>query len=300
MNLLHPSSLTAFGLLVLAAAVPARAFSAAEDFSSYSAPTTFTNAAVISTAGAGTAGTGASGNGWLTGWRSSTSTGLAQTVGVNNSSPVNSGGNYLTANIVTKSDGADVGKDATSIARAYDVVGGGLAASSAVTVSFDFRVDAIDTANMRYDLFDNSTRGTGATSASYNFRTSNGVWGYFNGITLVETTMAFTAGTTYSFSIVLNPIASTYTFSLGNGVTSVSGTSAAFRNSGFATDAATGSVGGRWLTFNANETTNVLGQTTTFSVDNISISAVPEPSTYALFSGAAFLGTAALRRRSRR
>ncbi|HEY9249199.1 MAG TPA: PEP-CTERM sorting domain-containing protein, partial [Rariglobus sp.] len=227
----------------------------------------------------------------------STSTGLAQGVGVEDTTPIGSGGNYLGATLLTKSSSGDTIKDSTSLTRAYDVAGGSLATASAVNISFDFRVDSIAAATMRYDLFENRTRATGATSASYNFRTSNGVWNYFNGEVFVATTMAFNAGTIYSFSIVLNPVSSTYTFTINNGTTSVSSSSdAAFRTSGFTTDTATGSDGGRWLTFNANESTNVLGQSTTFSVDNISISTIPEPSTYALLAGASLLGLAASRR----
>jgi hypothetical protein len=293
-----PARPIAASVLLLGFALPsAFAFTAAEDFTSYTAPTTFTNSALISAAGAGTAGTGAAGNGWLNGWRTSTSTGLQQPVGIVNDTPVNSGGNYLNATLVTRPDGT--GKDSTSLARAYDAAGGGLTTATALTIGFDFRVDSIDAANMRYDLFENATRATGATSASYNFRTADGVWNYFNGETLVATTMAFNAGTTYSFSIELDAVNSTYAFTIDDGTTSVSSSSdAAFRTAGFATDTATGSDGGRWLTFNANETTNILSQSTTFSLDNISItSSIPEPSSAAALAGLTMLGFTALGRR---
>lgn len=294
-----PARLLAASTLLLGSALPsAFAFTAAEDFGSYSPPVNFTNASLIGTAGAGTAGTGAAGNGWLNGWRTSTSTGLAQTVGVSDTTPVNSGGNYLAATIVTKSVVTDTIKDSTSVARAYDALGGGVAAAGSLAIGFDFRVDGIDAANMRYDLFDNATRATGATSTSFNFRATGGVWNYFDGETFVATAMAFDAGVTYSFDIVLDTVNSTYSFTLGNGSTSVSSSSAAdFRAAGFATDTATGSNGGRWLTFNASEINNVLGQSTTFSLDNISVSTVPEPSAFALLAGASALGFVAARRR---
>ncbi|MFH1500265.1 MAG: hypothetical protein ABII82_20865 [Verrucomicrobiota bacterium] len=299
-----PTQHIAVSALLLIASLPAaRAFTAAEDFSAYTAPTAFTNTALLNSAGAGTAGTGADGNGWLNGWRTSTSTGLAQTVGVQNTTPVNSGGNYLSATILTKSTSGDTIKDSTSVARAYDAAGGDLATATALNISFDFRVDSIDAANMRYDLFENLNRATGATSTSFNFRTSSGVWNYFDGANFVATTMTFEAGTTYAFSIDLDPVNSTYTFTLGNGTTSVSSVSAAaFRTTGFGTDTSTGSDGGRWLTFNANETTNVLGQTTSFSVDNILIttSTIPEPSAAALVMGLTTLGLVSVRRRATR
>jgi len=287
----HIQHIAIGALLTLAMLPAARAFTAAEDFDSYTAPTTFTNNALT-----GAAGAGAAGDGWLNGWRTSTSTGLAQSVGVVNNTPVNSGGNYLSATITTKSDGT--GKDSTSVARAYDA-GGVVGSATELTIGFDFRVDSIDATNMRYDLFENETRATGATSASYNFRAIGGVWNYFDGESLVATTMSFNAGVTYSFSIVLDTVNSTYAFSIDNGTTSVVASDVAFRTAGFATDTAAGSEDGRWLTFNANENNNVLGQSTTFSLDNISIStaAVPEPASAAFLAGLVMLGLASLRRR---
>lgn len=285
---LQASLVAAFAL---AAAPVAHAVVITEDFSGYTAPTTLGGLTTV-------AGAGTSGGGWLNGWRSSTSGNVALTAQVLNASPIGSGGNYfsstLTANAATGST------QVMAIGRAYDVTGNSLADVTALHINFDFRVDSIP-GTMRYDLFENQVRATGATSTSYNFRTVGGFWNTISGTgaTLTATTLAFTAGTTYSFAIVLNPTNSTWSYTISDGTNSVSGSSLGFRTTGFAVDAAAGSVGGRWFEVIGTETTDVSSQATTFSLDNLSISTIPEPSSAAALAGSALLGFAALRRRRR-
>lgn len=288
----HPHTLAALCLLVLAAAIPVHAFNASEDFSSYTPPVTFNTTSLSTTPGAGTAGTGATGNGWLTGWRTASSNVTATGV-VTNATQINGGANYLAATITASSSNTSLNNG--SFGRAYDAAGGGLATAPAVNIQFDFRVDSVPS-TMRFDLFENRTRDTGASSATYNFRTSGGFWNYFNGASSVATTLAFTAGTVYTFNITLNPVASTYSFTLSDGTTSVSASAIAFRTAGFTSDA-TEAVGGRWLLFNSSETADVASQSTTFSLDNISVSAVPEPSAFAALAGLATLGLVTSSRR---
>src|SRR5689334_5191342 len=119
--------LVPLGLLTLT--LPARAFTASEDFSSYAAPTTFSGANLAAAAGAGTAGTGAAGNGWLNGWRSASST-VSAGAQVINTSPVNSGGNYLSGTFTTNSSGSTA--DSIALGRAYDVTGGSLAGETSL------------------------------------------------------------------------------------------------------------------------------------------------------------------------
>lgn len=285
----------AAGSFALASAPAARAFVASEDFGSYSAPTNFTTAALGSSAGAGAAGTGAAGNGWLNGWRTASTT-TTPPVSIANTSPLGSGGNYLTASLNTNSTGSTL--DSLSVARAYDVAGGSLATAASIDVAFDFRVTS-SASTMRFDLFENQVRGTGATGASYNFRTSGGVWNYFNGVNMVATTLTFSVGAVYSFDISINPVASTYSFTISDGTDSVSASSIGFRTAGFATDATTGSNGGRWVIFNSIETTNVASQSSVIAIDNLSVSTIPEPASAATLAGAALLGVAATRRRRR-
>jgi hypothetical protein len=285
---------------VVLSSVTALAFSAAENFSDYTSTTAFSSTDLTSSTGAGTAGTGASGNGWLNGWRTASTSGTSSSLRVTDTSPVNSGSNYLSASLASSSSTGTL--DAISVARSYDVAGGALATANAFSMSFDFRVDTINASRMSYDIFDNKTRSTGAssTNTSFQFRAVNGVWNYFDGSsTPVATTMAFAAGTTYSFTISLNPVSSTYSFTISDGTSSVSASAINFRASGFATDTTSGSNGGRWLTFTGTETTDTAGESTTFSMDNIVITtaAIPESSSFAALAGLTILGLAVLRRR---
>lgn len=289
------TSLAALALLALAH-LPGRAVTITEDFNSYTA-----SAGDVSGLGA-VPGFGTTTGGWLEGWRSASTT-VSAKAKVLNTTPVNSGGNYFSGTLTANSSGTSL--DSIALGKAYDVAGNSLASVSALYVNFDLRIDSINGSTMRYDVFDNNTRGTGVSLASWNFRTVNGFWNTVSGTgsTLTDTTMAFTTDTTYSFSIVVNPTNSTWTYTISNGSKSVSSTSALdFRTAGFATDTVSGSVGGRWLEVAATETSNVLSQSTTFSLDNISIStaAIPEPSTYALLSGVALLGFVLLGRRLKR
>lgn len=281
----------------LAAASLAHAFTAAENFGSYTAGTNFGTSALTSAAGAGDAGTGAAGNGWLNGWRSASSL-TAPTVNIVNTSPLSGGGNYLAATLTANTTTT---LDSIAVGRAYDVTGGGLASAGTFLVNFDFRSDAIDGSTMKFDLFESSFRATASTNtgASYSFRTENGVWKYFNGAALVSTGLAFTSGTTYSFNISINPATFTYSFTISNGSTPVSISNAAFRAANFNTDATAGSAGGRWVEFSAAEISDVAGQAASFSVDNISVSTIPEPASAALLLGLGGLGLSAMRRRRR-
>lgn len=282
-------------------ATTALAFTATEDFGSYTAPTSLTSG-LGTTSGAGTAGTGASGNGWLTGWRSAATSGASATAGVINTTPVKSGGNYFSATLTSSATTGAL--DSVSVGRAYDATGGSLASATSLSMSFDFRVDSITTSRTSYDIFDNKTRSSGASASntSFQFRAVNGVWNYFDGSssTPIATTLAFTQGVTYSFNVTLNPASATYSFIISDGTNSASGNSLGFRASSFATDTTTGSVGGRWLTVAGFENSDNASQSTSFSLDNIAITtAIPEPSSAALLIGAASLALVATRKRRR-
>lgn len=280
----------------------ALAFTASEDFGSYTAPTTLTSG-LGTTSGAGTAGTGASGNGWLTGWRSAATSGSSATAGVINTTPVNSGGNYFSATLTSSATTGAL--DSVSVGRAYDATGGSLASATSLSMSFDFRVDSITTSRTSYDIFDNKTRSSGAssTNTSFQFRAVNGVWNYFDGSssTPIATSLAFTQGVTYSFNVTLNPVSATYSFVISDGTNSASGNSLGFRASSFATDTNPDSSGGRWLTVAGFENSDNASQSTSFSLDNIAITtaAIPEPSSAALLIGAASLALVATRKRRR-
>jgi hypothetical protein len=276
--------------LLALAALPLRAVTITEDFNSYTASSTD-----VSGIG-GSPGFGGTGNGWLSGWRNSLSntTGTAKVL---NTTPVNSGGNYFSGTIAT---GATTSVDRGGIGRAYDFTANSLA-TTVFNVGFDFRVDTLDT-NLRYDIFDNSIRGTGpsAGTTSWQLEALNGFWYVRDGTNDTSTGMVFAAGTTYSISLAVNTATSSWTYSIYNGSTTVTGT-AAFRGvaGGTATDTTTGTVGARWLMVAATEQIDAAASSTTFSLDNVVISAIPEPSTTALLFGAATLGAVCIRRRRR-
>ena len=296
MNLHLPRSLLAVPALALLGlfAPSVRAVTIVEDFNQYTASDT-----PVTGLGA-VPGYGTTGGGWLEGWRTAATSGATSSVKVLNASPVNSGGNYFSATLTSN---ATTGvTDAIGLGKAYDVAGNSLASATAIYTNFDLRVDSI-TATMQLDIIDNAARGTGNVNGSWQIRAVNGAWYILNGGTVTSTGMAFNAGTTYSIAIVSNPTTFKWDYTISNGSTSVSGTDKSFRVSSFVTDATAGSVGGRWFLATATETSDISSQSTTFSLDNISISTVspiPEPSTYALLLGAASLGLVLVARRQLR
>ena len=284
-------------IALLCLTLPAHAVTIVEDFNQYTASDT----AISSTTLTNVPGYGTTGGGWLQGWRSASSSGATTSVKVLNTTPLNSSGNYffgtLTSNATTTGT-----KDSFGLCKAYDVTGNSLASATAIYTNFDLRVDSTTT-TMQLDIIDNQTRGTGSVNGSWQIRTVNGFWSVVSGTSTVTSTgLAFAAGTTYSFAIVSNPTTFKWDYTISDGSTSVSGSGLDFRVSSFTVDSTTGSVGGRWFTVAASETTDTASQSTTFSLDNISIStsAIPEPSTYAVLVGAASLGLVVIGRRRRR
>lgn len=288
--MLRSLALPAITLLGLAS-VSAHAVTITEDFNSYTASETPVTGLTSAP------GFGSASNGWLTGWRSASSTTPAS-ASILNSSPLNGGGNYLSGTLTSNSTTGT--PDGIALTKAYDVTGNSLASASALYYNFDFRTDALPS-SMRFDIFDNRTRGSGAdgSNTSWHMRAAGGFWYVLNGGSVVATNLAATTGVTYSISVVSDPTNSTWSYTIDNGTTSVSGSGLGFRNASFGTDSTSGSVGGRWFGVSAAEITDLSAQSGTFSIDNISISTtpIPEPSTIALLGGFFALGAAATRRR---
>lgn len=273
--------------------VSVQAVTFTENFNSYTASSTPVTGLTAAPGFGGATG------GWLTGWRSASSWATPASARVLDTNPVRSGGNYFAGTFTANS--ATGTADSIALNRAYDVTGNSLATVTALYYNFDLRIDSFNAATMSFDLSDNAGRSTlGNSGSSWEIRSVNGFWNVFNSSTPTPTTMAVTADTTYSFSIVMNPVTKKWDYSIGNGSSSVSGSALNFRGSAFATDNTSGSVGGRWFTIGAFETTDTASQAATFSIDNISISTtspIPEPSAFALLGGAVALAAAATRRR---
>jgi hypothetical protein len=275
----------------------AHAVTITEDFNQYTASSTpVTGLTAVP-------GFGTTGNGWLEGWRTASTPNATAGVTVINTSPLNSGGNYFSATLTSNATtGTTPANDAIGLGKAYDVAGNSLASATAIYTNFDVRVDSI-TSTMQFDILDNGARGTGNVNGSWQVRAVNGLWYVLNGSNAISTGLTFNTGTTYSFSIVSNPTTFKWDYTISDGSTSVSGSDLSFRVSTFVTDTATGSVGGRWFLATATETSDVSSQSTTFSLDNISIgtsSPIPESSTYALLAGVVSLTFVLAGRRQRR
>lgn len=278
---------SAAALLLLAIPALRAALPITENFSSYSVgsvPSSGTNSYLADPGFGGTVT-----DAWVSGWRSAASN-VTPRGSVSSASPLNGGGNYFSTTLEASTSSTALNYGA--VGRAYAATANGLT-TTAHTLSFDFRFDALPS-TMKFDIFDASGRSNSpGTGTAWQLTNNGGVWSYWNGSTNVATSMSVVIGTTYSIAINVNPVANTYGFSIGNGVTSVSAADLGFRTSGFATDG----NGGRWLEFGAYELSDVAGQTAGYSIDNITISSVPEPSAFALLAGLSMLGFTARRRR---
>ena len=254
------------------------------------------------TGGTGTASfdqyTGIAGGGWNGAWGSS---GTASTVAVSSTTPIGSGGNYLSV-INTNTTGD------SPIYRQFDSTLG-QSVTAAYQVSYSLRLDTLGNFNNVNDyisLSDSATSGGTSTTSSFFIRafgavsgTANaGVWAFYNGPQngggynsnlWINSSMALTAGTTYSFTINIDPTTKTYSVSIFDGSTTATATGLGFRSNSFS--------GGSYLNFTTRNDAATTSDTIAYSLDNISVSAIPEPSTYAALAGLGVLGFAGYRRR---
>lgn len=263
-----------------------------------------TQAAILAnfTDGAGTSSydqfKGIAGGGWMGAWGSPA--GNTPTATVTNTSPINGSGNYLSVNPNGAGDGA--------IGRAFDGMGlnGGVDATLPVTISFDLRIDSLANWDANGDYISlHSSSGNYNVSGSSSFiiraygaspsAGQNGTeWLLYNGAgdggafstaNFVNSGMTLAAGTTYHFEITSFASTEMYNVSISNGSTSVN-----FTNLGWRANAAAGLQTN--LAFNNRESS--AGDAFGYSLDNINISGVPEPSV-ALLGGLGVIGL--LRRR---
>lgn len=245
MNLPGPSVFIALALLVL----PLHA-AVLEDFSGYSAGETFTTGQTSGTATAG----------WTGGWRTASSH-VTTTGVVENVKPLDAG-QYLDVTVFAVAGHPTATGGAVS--RPYTVP------TTPFTLSFRFR-PGNDPKTLRYSLFDNDTRAAGpGNTATWQIVSHDGRWrlldGAANGLpeAVVDTDMPVVAGTTYTFTLAVNPALRTWDAMISDGTRTV-----AHKGLGFRTGNVTPE---RWIHFAANElSVPASGITITYSIDTLSL-----------------------------
>lgn len=235
---------------LLACAAVASAAAITDDFSGYRAGETLTTGQTL----------GAEALGWLDGWRTASSY-VTTRASVKDTSPLDAGA-YFHATI-TSTPGQPV-RPSGAIARPYTPP------DKPFTLRFHFRPANVDP-NIRYILFDNDARAAGTSpNASWQIQVADGRWqliggGASPGETIpIHTDMLVTAGTTYVFTISLDPATRRWSATIFDGQRSITHKDLGFRTATFTTE--------RWLHFGASELGSAaLGLTAEWSLDSISI-----------------------------
>jgi hypothetical protein len=202
------------------------------------------------------------GTGWLDGWRSGNS--YVQVTGsfVANKPLVDSG-SYLAVSFDSIS-GEHPSSPSGSVTLPYRPP------SKPFKLAFKFRPET-PVQDIRYFLFDNDTRTAGpGPLASWIITSKDGQWQLLDGehagssSEMIATGLPVVAGTTYSFSLEINPETRTWNATITDGKRSVIEKDLHFRNNTFTPE--------RCLVFGANETAvPALGLTVRFALDSISI-----------------------------
>lgn len=237
---------------------------------------------------------GTTGNGWVGGWTTVGTPNSGFTNTVINTNPLNGGGNYLSASVSYSGTGAS---GQGTIARSFDT--SVVSNASPLRYTFDIRIDSgFYDSNDIVKIFNstNSTQisGTGSTvtwGISTQGSGSNVTWLYQNDGNSVSTGVSVVVGTVYHFVVSVDPASNAYSFTLSDGAdVNYSSSVASFRN-----DAG---VDGDRLYFGAvvdRDQHPTSPPTMSFSVDNISIAAIPEPAAFGLL-GLGYLMLCARRR----
>jgi len=197
---------------------------------------------------------GMAGSGWLDAWQLQIARAQMTGTQVLSSYPLaTGGGNYLDASIDMDADVTDANQGQGCVARTYDDYYGDFSAALPHTIQFKVRIDesmsgGTFTSDLdRYYFFDNptATNGTRAENswAVFAFGANYGTsvakkWAFYNGLQdggafsenrLVNTGMSVVTGTTYDFTITVDPANRRYDASIYNGSTTASFTGLGFR-----------------------------------------------------------------------
>jgi len=207
---------------------------------------------------------GKAGSGWLAGWNPIDSSSVLSGT-VTGASPINQGGNYLSASLAISGTTSNTGMGA--MGRKFDRAI--VSSTTPYTVKFDLRPESQLTSSSDKILV------FGDVSSGYVFSTGTGntfciqgvynsgspTWLVTNSGSAVNTGMAMTQGSVYGFTVNVDPASRSYTVAIASTGTTYQSGSMAFR--------ASVSDGGNAL-YLGGIVRNTTG-TITYSVDNISI-----------------------------
>lgn len=264
--------------------------------------------------GAGSVDTfpGMGGNGWVGPWSVVNGTNVVYTGSVASTNPLNASPNYLSV----RNAGTGTAAGSAVVTRAF-TTNAEVNPALPHRVAFQFRFDGnmtdfngqfADRINLFADPGNTTTTATSnswmmgvaaAGNGSANTIPAANTWFFFDagnessnpqgftGSNLVNTGVPLTPGTVYSFTVDVYPALSKYDATISNGTQSFTGTDLQFRNLKTAAADAPDN-----LYFGIQSSANTDNHA--FSVDALSITAIPEPGSLALFGIA---GLTLLRRR---
>jgi len=206
--------------------------------------------------------------------------------GIESASPLNGGGNYLNVDFLA---GRTTESGRGGVTRQYDNAEQDY--TQPHTITFDYRVDSFPTGfdnfNDRIQIVDANLSTAGTTGqntwglyviAQNIWGTAGHVWttqdgaGFAGSLTDLTPAMTVVEGTTYSFTLDLDPANNQYDVSVTDGTNTATGTDLTFRRQ-------QGNVGG-YLGYSF--VGSAVGDTAELSVDSINV--IPEPSSVVLFA----------------
>lgn len=277
--MLHPfpkASRFASALLFAALAVPAFAQTIVADFTQGVGTTSASHQYV-----------GAAGDGWSGAWNLSTQTNATATAAVRDTTPIAGSTHRLEVNVVGTGSSSTTRR--STLNRAFNPSAS--IVSAAHQISFNIRFDDLSgygantPANDNFGIFaaSSATSTTGTASQTWGIQALSG--GNFflhdgdgsDNSTLIDTGLAPVQGRTYAFVIKIDPTAHTWMVTIDDGVNdSFTSTTLGFRRN---------SSAGNVLHFNTQMSSP--DDNWTYSIDGLTISAVPEPASAGLLAGGA-------------
>ncbi|PAW76266.1 MAG: hypothetical protein B9S32_15565 [Verrucomicrobia bacterium Tous-C9LFEB] len=235
---------------------------------------------------------GSAGSGWATAWVQTLGSGVGLNAQLTNTSPLQTGGGqYLSVSLSATS------ANSATVNRAFNNTTG-IDVASPYQVQFALRLDAALISGQQISLYA-SPGSSSVTSSNVSWSivadSTNG-WLINNGnksggvTSQVSTGLSLSSGVTYLFTIDVDPTTKAWNVSIDSTAGNYDNTGAAF---GFRT-AATTTMTTPTLSFGGKPGSD--GTSLDFSIDNLSITQVPEPATPALI-GLGIALTVVLRRR---